>query len=592
MTDVKNNQLYYQPPVTEAQPYTAKKDKFKLTKKDTVFTFIFLLLAFVIVNFVIVSGLHLGLTVAFILLFIVSTVYLFDQRIKVSLFSYACGALSLAGSVVFALYDDLMMNILMLFLICALFTIYICGISGTFRHHQGSYKMLFDLAGSVVVSPFAYAGDVKDAYSNSYKSSKGIKNVFVGIAVSIPVLLVVIPLLKSSDAAFDGLLEHLFESIGRYILQIILSFIIFPFLILFFVNKAKKLEMKNKVKKNSPFRGVISPSVTVTFLTVISITYLVYLFSQFAYFFSAFSGILPHGYQFSASEYARRGFFEMFAICVINMVMITLCCILTKKNKGRINMPVKLLSLFILLFTSLILLTAMAKMKLNIETYALSKNRVMVSVFMLMIFIAIVFYIIHLFSPKVNYMQPVIILCSVLFIVLAYSDVDYQIAKYNVDAYVSGKVDTIDVEHISGMSSSVVPILIDLVDSEDHIASKQAKTAVLEMIEDNYTASFNTWNVKYFPTVRYSENDDFRTYNRADERAKKLLSEYYNSLDNERKENLIIQYSFDSPDQTYCYNAEADQYEKYFDTYEYHYAYNAKEDRYKYSEMIKYDNYE
>lgn len=589
---MENNQYYYRPPVTQSQPYTVKKDKFRLTKKDTVFTFIFLLLTFVIVNFVLVSGLHLGLTVAFILLFLISTAYLFDKRIKVSLFSYVCGALSLAGSVVFALYDDLMMNIFMLFLICALFTIYICGISGTFRHNQGSYKMLFDTAGSVLVSPFAYAGDVKDAYSNSYKSSKGIKNVLVGIAVSIPVLLVVIPLLKSSDAAFDGLLEHLFESIGRYILQIVLSVIIFPFLILFFVNKAKKLEIKNRVKKSSTFKGIIAPSVTVTFLTVISITYLVYLFSQLAYFFSAFSGILPHGYTFSASEYARRGFFEMFAICVINMVIITLCCILTKKNKGKINMPVKLLSLFILLFTSLILITAMAKMKLNIETYALSKNRVMVSVFMLMIFIAIVFYIIHLFAPKVNYMQPVIVLCSALFIVLAYSNVDYQIAKYNVDAYVTGKVDTIDVENISDMSSSAVPILIDLVDSEDHIVSKQAKTAVLETIEEYFDVAFNSNDFTYFPTVRYSENDDFRTYNRANESAKKLLSDYYNSLDDERKENLLVQYSFDAPDRTYCYNAETDQYEKYFDTYDYHYSYNEKEDRYKYSEMIKYNDYE
>ncbi len=584
---MKNNQLYYQPPINEIKTNTVKKDKLRLTKKDTLFTYIFLLLSFVIANFVFISGLNLGMTVAFILLFIVSTVYLFDKRIKVSLFPYVCGVLSLAGSITFALYDDLMINILMLFLICALFTIYICGISGTFRHHQGSFKILFDAAGSVVVTPFAHAVDVKDAYLNSYKKSSRIKNILVGIVVSIPILMLVIPLLKSSDAAFDGLLEHLFEKTDKYILQIILTIIIFPFLLLFFVNKAKKSEMKNKVKKSRNFRGVVSPPVTVTFLTVISITYLVYLFSQLAYFFSAFSGILPVGYTFSASEYARRGFFEMFAICVINMVIITLCCIFTKRNQGRVKSHVKLLSLFILLFTILILITAMAKMKLNIETYALSKNRVMVSVFMLMMFVIIIFYIIHLFAPKVNYMQPIIILCSALFIVLAYSNVDYQIAKYNVEAYTSGKIESIDVENISDMSCSAVPILIDLVDSEDHIVSKQAKTAVLKNIEDNYNVEFSTNDVKYFPTVRYSVNSDFRTYNRAKETAKKLLSDYYNSLDNDKKENLIIQYSFDSPDQTYHYNEEADQYEKYFDNYEYDYTYNEKEDMYKYYEMIR-----
>lgn len=583
-----NHSLYFNPnqnnetkPIHEPPKVFEKKAKFIMTKKDLVFTFIFVLLGFIISNFVIFNGLNLGFTVAFILLFLATTVYLFDSKVKVSLFSYLCGALSIAGSVTFALYDDLMINAIMLFLVLALFTVYTCGLSATFRHRQGSFKMLADVVGGVLISPFANSGDIALSYSKSFKKSKGIKNVIIGFAVSIPVLLIVIPLLKSSDAAFDGLVEHLLESLGEYIFQLLAALLISPVLVLYFVNKAKRLDVEKGAKASASFKGIFQPSATGTFLSVISVTYLVYLFSQLAYFFSAFSGILPQGYTFSASEYARRGFFEMFAICVINMIIITLCCLLTKKHKGKIQLPIKLLSLFILLFTTLILITAMAKMKLNIETYALSKNRLMVSVFMLMMIVVIVFYIIHLFAPKVSYMQPIIIICSAMFIALSYSNVDYQIAKYNVNAYTSGKIDTIDVDNLSDMSNGAVPYLIELADNDNHLISKQAKTAVLSKIEENFDVHFNTEDKTYFPIVECTDNHDFRIYNKSKVNARKELDAFYNALDKEQKANLITQFSFDEGG--YFYDEEKDEYTTYSGEYEYYYVYDDKDDKYEYS---------
>jgi hypothetical protein len=96
-----------------------------------------------------------------------------------------------------------------------------------------------------------------------------------------------------------------------------------------------------QINRVFPIAGAVS------FLTVISLTYLVYLFSQLAYFFSAFNGFLPEGYTRTASAFARRGFFEMFAICAINILIISIISAFSKREGGKPSLAVRLLSLFI-----------------------------------------------------------------------------------------------------------------------------------------------------------------------------------------------------------------------------------------------------
>ena len=395
--NVRQNQLYYQPYNTVNRK---KEPEIKLAKRDLIFALIFFAVSFIIVDFVFFHGFNLGFTIAFFVLFTATTVYLFDVNTKVSAFSYICGAMSLAGAVTFSIYNDFLVNSIMLFLVCSLFGIYICSISACIAHNQGSFRMLGDVLKETFVSPFSNGADITGAYGRVMSKNKVSRNVIIGIALSLPVLFVIIPLLAGSDAAFENLVKIVLKNIGKYLLEAILALIVTPLIILYAVSK--KCGKHKKKNEKSKSRGVIQSPVTVSFLSVISATYVIYLFSQLAYFFSAFSGILPEGYSYSASVYARRGFFEMFAICVINMVIIALANILTKRVKGKIPIAVKAISAFILLFTVLILVTAMAKMKLNIEIFGLSKNRLLVSVFMIMIFVIIVFYIIHIFLPNNN----------------------------------------------------------------------------------------------------------------------------------------------------------------------------------------------
>ena len=587
--NMDDDKLYFQPPAA-AGSEKKKLPEIKLSKRDLVFAVLFFASTFLIVDFIFFHGFNLGFTIAFAVLFLLLTVYLFSKENKVSVFSYVCGALSLAGAVTFSVYKDSLINAIMVFLVCALFGIYICGVGGVFKNRQGSFKMLFDVLDSVFVSPLSNASDITQAYGRAMSKNKTSKNVIIGIALSLPVLLVIIPLLASSDAAFENLVTLVLKNVGIYLLEIVLAVIITPFLIFYAVSKKYSKKIKGSAGRYSG-KGVIQSPVTISFLCVISLTYMVYLFSQLAYFFSAFSGILPEGYTKTASEYARRGFFEMFAICVINMMLIALANALTKRVKGKVPVAVKGLSAFILAFTVLILVTAMQKMKLNVEIYGLSKNRLLVSVFMLMILLIIFFYIVHIFLPRISYMQPIIVICSAMFIALSFANVDGIVAEYNISAYKEGSIDSIDVDYINNLSDSSAQYIIELADCDDHIVAKEAKTIILRKIREEYQQSFKLPDiVDYDSDIEYNPDTDLRSYNASRDRACKVLEAYYNSLSADEREKLIVQYQFDNGD--YYYNEDEDIYEFYTGDGYAVYSYNKKTDMYEYSPDYIIDEYE
>ncbi|MCH5315655.1 MAG: DUF4173 domain-containing protein [Eubacterium sp.] len=539
---INNQPIYYIPPVKE-------RKSIKFDKKDTIFTAIFAALSFLMIDFTLLHGLNLGFTISFFALFTVVSAYLFKKENKTSAFSYICGFLSLAGSVTFTVYHDYFINAVMFFIIAGLFTVYTCGLSGTFSNKQGSYKICFDMLSGIFVKPFSNSPEIRNGFKDANKKNGGIKNVFIGIAVSFPVLLVVIPLLISSDEAFGSLMSIVLKSIGKYLVELVISVFVFLYVVFYFIAKRKRLGISTDTRK--PYKGFVPKTVSITFLSVISLVYLTYLFSQLAYFFSAFSGILPEGYELTASEFARRGFFEMFAICAINMIIITLVCIFTKRT-GKTPVAIKAISSFIMLFSVLLLITSMAKMKLNIEIFGLSKNRIMVCTFMLMMLVAILFYILHIINPKISYMQSIVVICSAIFIALAFSNIDARIAEYNINAYESSKIDTLDVKYLANLSDSSVPYVVELIKSDDKDISLKAQYEIYEKLRFEY--------------YDY-DNSDFREYNCSAHTAVSLCKEYYDGLSPDEKKYFDEKLSDDYYEKYYEDEYSNEYYNEYSDSY-------------------------
>ena len=522
-------QAYPYPYAYTPAPYTVPKKVYSpFSKKENIFIYLFLAAAFILIDFALFKGFHLGFTIAYAVLFVLSTVFLWDKAVRLPVFPMACGALSLCGAATFALSDNYLVNALMFLLVGGLYAIYCVGISGNFTHRQGSFKMLGDVAAGSFVHPFSALPEVVGALRATARRKKRNLSVLVGIIVAIPVLVIVVYLLIKSDAAFEGLVGAIAKHIGIYLAELALAAIALPFLTAFMLGKTRK---KAAMPAAAPLNRVnrIPVGGCVSFLGVISVVYLIYLFSQLAYFFSAFEGFLPEGYEHTASAFARRGFFEMFAIVVINVTIVAFInAFSARSSKGKTAAPVKALSLFIALFSVLMIATAMQKMRLNISTYGFTANRLLVSVLMLMLLVVFVFFIVHIFLPKLSYMQPVILICSCLFIALSLADVNAVTARHNIALYESGTAESLDVEHLATLGGASVDALIYLSENADIKTANKADIALCERIEFDYDEHIVFENDAFSVTA---DENDFRRYCRANYHQWQKLADYMNSLD-------------------------------------------------------------
>lgn len=547
------------PPVPTVYNYVAKEYK-PLDKKDISFVLWFLVSAFLVVDSVLFHSFSLGFFIAYAVFFAVSTAYIYKKQDNVPVFSMVCGALSVLTAFTYVLYNDSLMMFLNIILTGILYSLYCIGISEGIGKNGDSFKLLLDDFKSVVIRPFSNFSNIFGSAKASARENKKSFGGVIGFIIAIPVICIIVPLLSKSDAAFEGLVTSVIKNIGTYLVELVISVILLAYVYPFaFAHR----HFEKSEKASSTVKKCFPVSACVSFLSAISVVYIVYLFSQLAYFFSAFKGILPSDYEHTASAFARRGFYEMFAVCVINIAIVSIISMFIKKKA----LTVKLLSTFVSLFSILLIVVAMKKMELNISVFGLSKNRILVSVFMLMALLVIVFFIIHIFAPKVKYIKPIILVCSVMFIALSYSNIDLQVAKYNVDAYNSGKIASLDVEHIDGMSDSAVPELVKLCSAEDDKISAEAKRYVARKMLYNDEIKVDVRR----KTVICKADNDFRMYNRSRILAEKAICDYFNSLNDEEKKYFLTYFTMQKEGD---YNESEDVYYDYSEDESKAYAYD------------------
>ena len=226
-------------------------------------------------------------------------------------------------------------------------------------------------------------------------------------------------------------------------------------------------------------------AVVIPFLSVISVCYLMYLFSQLAYFFSAFKGILPADYKFTVSDYARRGFFEMCIIAVINLVLVFAVLLFARKSEGKICAANKAICTFIGGFTLIIIVTALSKMILYIKKLGMTELRITTSAFMLFLAVVFVSVILCIFIKGIRVLRVAFITAGCILVILGTVNVNSAIAKYNYNAYKSGLLKDIDVQTIYDVGDEGIPYLVLLAKDSNITVAENAKEKIMLAVTGN-----------------------------------------------------------------------------------------------------------
>lgn len=444
------------------------EEKYPVKRSDVLFAIFTFVLAVFGVSAVFWGKLRLGYTLFFDVSLVGLSVYLAGKDTKIRPCPAACGIMSLVCSWSFAVTSNSAVRFCAFAASAAGGLVWLANVSGK-TAPRGDYSTVSTAVGPFFKGIGSAPAAARSLFSSDKAKSKTALRILAGVFFALPLMLIAAALLGNSDEAFSFLLKTLRRDLGSTFGKIALGAAVSPFLIGYaFYLKFGKADHTEKERPE----GVNTASVS-AFLGALSSVYLVYLFSQLAYFFSAFSGILPAGYKFTYSEYARRGFFELCVIAGINLVTLLIAVAVSRKDEGRIPVPVRAIGTFISVFTLIVIATSLAKMALYIKEYGMTLLRLLPSAFMVWMICVFISLTVRLFKKRHDVTSSALLFALVIISVLGIGNVNAFTAKYNYEHFGEEKI--LDTNYLYQLGDEGIPYLVKAAESKDAEVSEKAQ---------------------------------------------------------------------------------------------------------------------
>ncbi|MBQ3664948.1 MAG: DUF4173 domain-containing protein [Lachnospiraceae bacterium] len=323
--------------------------------------------------------------------------------------------------------------------------------------------------------------------------------IFIGLIISIPVLVIVLSLLTKADAMFGEVLSELLLGIDS-IADIIswLFFALFAFLGAYGCGRALMLRRVHISERNVKKAGAVTG---VTFATVFTVVYI--LFCTVQIITMATNGrILPEGYTYA--KYARTGFFELITVCVINICMVIVCRI-----KFQANQVLKVLLTVISICTYFIGGSSAYRLMLYIEKYRLTFSRVFAFWVLFAVALNMVVVIIFIYRDNIKLYEYLLVLTTILFLILAAIRPDRIIMSYNIDKYGTGKSDKVYLLYDVSLDGADLLIDSEMRQGGDKISQadkEQYCRGIVRWYEENYKGDIRKFNYsRYCAYVKAKE---------------------------------------------------------------------------------------
>ncbi|MEG1632884.1 MAG: DUF4173 domain-containing protein [Oscillospiraceae bacterium] len=292
----------------------------------------------------------------------------------------------------------------------------------------------------------------------NFGDKKSARGVLLGLLAAIPLLSVVIALLCMADAVFASLFSGISDLLLRMdaptaVLRLLRTLIctLIAFSAIYFLRHTPESNAGQKK------RAAASATPFVIVLALLDIVCIVFVAIQFAFLFGgAETAAMQGGY----AEYARSGFFQLVKVAAINLGCVLICAVFAgDKTVTRI------MSTILLALTAVILFSALRRMQLYTDAYGMSLLRAMTLWAMAFIAVCLLLAGLRIWRPDFKFWPFFAAVGLAGWIIFNFINIDARIADYNVDAYLGGRLEDVDIYYLSRLSPDALPALERLRDS-------------------------------------------------------------------------------------------------------------------------------
>jgi len=390
-------------------------------------------------------------------------------------------------TVTFFIYSNQVLKILNYLIVPILIIMFSSLVTKVNRSDWSDIRFIGDIAKRIFVpfgfihKPFLTLFKITDHRDKDSKS-RILPKVFLGILISVPILAIIIWLLSSADIVFKNLFLNI--PISKIIKHFLVIIIVSVYTICFLWALLKAFdERERSTYSKIKWKLFFDPVILLTILILINAIYAIFSVIQFAYLFGGSSFVLPSSYTYA--EYARRGFFELIVVSIINFGILIFGITFVKKDSKKIFVAIRAFLTLLVIFTFILLISAFYRMLVYEQAYGFTYLRIFVQTFMIMLFFLFVINIIYIWYSKLPIIKSYFIISLAIYIIMNFANVDIIIAKNNINRYF--ETGQIDVVYLKGLSYDAIPEMQRLLilgrgssDSEE----KQIAEEILEYFKE------------------------------------------------------------------------------------------------------------
>lgn len=299
-----------------------------------------------------------------------------------------------------------------------------------------------------------------------------VKKLGKSMLIAIPVIIIIIVLLSSADSIFGSLFTNISEwisnifsseSISDTVARVIWIIIIFVYVsgfLVAFVKKEDSLDIVTHKKRT------FSSFTINTLLICLDAIYCIFSIIQFKYLFMNAGKTAGFDY----AEYARTGFFQLMFVSFINFALI--------KSKNVQNDKLnKILKILLIIFTMIIVISAIFRMHLYEQEYGYTYLRIFVYFILATEILILIPSLVNISGKEFDVFDTSLKIIITMYVILNFINIDYIIAKNNIDRYLNDpENNNIDIYYITAFTGTdSVNELIRLLEKDESVLSYERR---------------------------------------------------------------------------------------------------------------------
>ncbi|MCA0972580.1 DUF4173 domain-containing protein [Halobacillus litoralis] len=329
------------------------------------------------------------------------------------------------------------------------------------------------------------------------KNSEVMRKVLLGLLIGAPLLFVVVGLLMQADAAFQNFLSvfpdwlnglEVNEVFIRVLIALALGWLFFGVMQIL---PREETKTPAEPKQGETYDGIVS----LTILILLNVVYALFTAVQFTYFFG---GELYEG--MSYAEYARRGFFELVVVSLVNLTVLVIMLKINRPDAKKLDRTLRSMYSLLIVFSGILLVSAFQRLMLYEAEYGYTMARVLPHVFMIFLIVIFAYTGIRVWIDRLPLIHFYLITAVLFYTGLNAVNVEAWIVDRNIDRYEeTGKL---DIDYLNSLGYTGVDGLIEIYQEYPEYKNLERKLEERKEEWTNQERAWQSFNIPRYEVVK------------------------------------------------------------------------------------------